>query len=196
MLDGSPDEDTRTSSAVAHYRWALVVLCGLSMPTPHLVHSYQPLYHKTWVRFQPTMPTYAGISHRQPSISTASMTRMHPLQSSPSHPSDVQDIRPLWNHLHNNNHRTISSSSTNENQNHTLSSTSTRLFMTTQEQITLTISTMVLLGALASLILISGQGAWRFYLAGGLCAAISHGITTPIDVVKVRRTHSDYLHHT
>ena len=27
---------------------------------------------------------------------------------------------------------------------------------------------------------------WRFFLAGGLCAATSHGITTPIDVVKTR----------
>ena len=27
---------------------------------------------------------------------------------------------------------------------------------------------------------------WRFFLAGGICAATSHGITTPIDVVKTR----------
>lgn len=27
---------------------------------------------------------------------------------------------------------------------------------------------------------------WRYFLAGGLCAATSHGITTPIDVVKTR----------
>jgi Mitochondrial carrier protein len=27
---------------------------------------------------------------------------------------------------------------------------------------------------------------WRFFLAGGLCAAASHGITTPIDVVKTK----------
>lgn len=26
---------------------------------------------------------------------------------------------------------------------------------------------------------------WRYFLAGGICAATSHGITTPIDVVKV-----------
>mmetsp|Transcript_2074 Transcript_2074/g.1926 ORF Transcript_2074/g.1926 Transcript_2074/m.1926 type:complete len:327 (-) Transcript_2074:90-1070(-) len=27
---------------------------------------------------------------------------------------------------------------------------------------------------------------WRFFVAGGVCAATSHGITTPIDVVKTR----------
>jgi hypothetical protein len=27
---------------------------------------------------------------------------------------------------------------------------------------------------------------WRYFLAGGLCAATSHGITTPIDVVKTK----------
>jgi hypothetical protein len=27
---------------------------------------------------------------------------------------------------------------------------------------------------------------WRFFLAGSICAATSHGITTPIDVVKTR----------
>ena len=38
--------------------------------------------------------------------------------------------------------------------------------------------------AFASVIRISGPGAWRYYVAGGICAAVSHGITTPIDVVK------------
>lgn len=32
----------------------------------------------------------------------------------------------------------------------------------------------------------SSEIDWRFFLAGGLCAATSHGITTPIDVVKTR----------
>ena len=27
---------------------------------------------------------------------------------------------------------------------------------------------------------------WRYFVAGGVCAATSHGITTPIDVVKTR----------
>ena len=27
---------------------------------------------------------------------------------------------------------------------------------------------------------------WRFFVAGGLCAATSHGITTPLDVIKTK----------
>lgn len=27
---------------------------------------------------------------------------------------------------------------------------------------------------------------WRYFVAGGICAACSHGITTPIDVVKTK----------
>lgn len=27
---------------------------------------------------------------------------------------------------------------------------------------------------------------WRFFVAGGICAACSHGVTTPIDVVKTK----------
>lgn len=43
------------------------------------------------------------------------------------------------------------------------------------------------LAALIGLLSASGPGGWRYYLAGGMCAAISHAIATPIDVVKVRR---------
>jgi solute carrier family 25 phosphate transporter 3 len=39
----------------------------------------------------------------------------------------------------------------------------------------------------AVLVSASGPGAWRYYLAGGLCAAISHSIPVPIDVVKTRK---------
>ena len=39
--------------------------------------------------------------------------------------------------------------------------------------------------AFLAIVMISGEGAWRYFLAGGLCAAFSHSITTPIDVVKV-----------
>jgi hypothetical protein len=31
----------------------------------------------------------------------------------------------------------------------------------------------------------SSPGSWRYFLAGGLCAASSHAIPTPIDVIKV-----------
>ena len=32
----------------------------------------------------------------------------------------------------------------------------------------------------------SDFGDWRFFAAGGFCAALSHGYTTPIDVVKTK----------
>lgn len=41
--------------------------------------------------------------------------------------------------------------------------------------------------ALVGLLSASGPGSWRFYVAGGMCAAISHAIATPIDVVKTRK---------
>ncbi|GKZ01164.1 hypothetical protein MPSEU_001067800 [Mayamaea pseudoterrestris] len=34
---------------------------------------------------------------------------------------------------------------------------------------------------------ISGAGAWRYYIAGGLCAAISHTVPLPLDVLKTRK---------
>lgn len=46
--------------------------------------------------------------------------------------------------------------------------------------------------ALVGLLSASGPGSWRFYVAGGTCAAISHAIATPIDVVKVRTTFSNH----
>lgn len=42
-----------------------------------------------------------------------------------------------------------------------------------------------IVAAFAAVTQISGPGAWKYYVAGGICAAFSHGITTPIDVVKV-----------
>jgi len=41
--------------------------------------------------------------------------------------------------------------------------------------------------ASALLVIASGPGAWRYYLAGGICATISHSFTTPIDVIKTRQ---------
>ena len=38
---------------------------------------------------------------------------------------------------------------------------------------------------LYKLIMASAPGSWRYFLAGGLCAATSHAIPTPIDVIKV-----------
>mmetsp|Transcript_1794 Transcript_1794/g.2658 ORF Transcript_1794/g.2658 Transcript_1794/m.2658 type:complete len:477 (-) Transcript_1794:522-1952(-) len=39
----------------------------------------------------------------------------------------------------------------------------------------------------AGVVSLSGPGAWRYYVAGGICASVSHAITTPIDVVKTRQ---------
>jgi hypothetical protein len=39
--------------------------------------------------------------------------------------------------------------------------------------------------ALFLLIGLSDPGSWRYFLAGGICAATSHAIPVPIDVVKV-----------
>jgi Mitochondrial carrier protein len=41
--------------------------------------------------------------------------------------------------------------------------------------------------ALLGLVRASGPGAWRYYWAGGICAATSHVIPVPIDVVKTRK---------
>ena len=51
-------------------------------------------------------------------------------------------------------------------------------------KVSMAVSSM--LTAFLLLIYLSGPGQWRYYLAGGICAAISHGITTPVDVIKVR----------
>jgi hypothetical protein len=39
--------------------------------------------------------------------------------------------------------------------------------------------------AFAGLLSVTGPGSWRYFAAGGICAATSHAVTTPIDVVKV-----------
>jgi hypothetical protein len=55
------------------------------------------------------------------------------------------------------------------------------------------VATMTLTAFLAFLALFqaTGPGGWRYFLAGGICAATSHGITTPIDVVKVTTCFND-----
>jgi Mitochondrial carrier protein len=46
-------------------------------------------------------------------------------------------------------------------------------------------ATAALLVAFLGLLSAAGPGGWRYYLAGGVCAALSHAVATPIDVVKV-----------
>jgi hypothetical protein len=59
--------------------------------------------------------------------------------------------------------------------------------VSTTDKILVTIMTAAMFAAFGWLMQVSGPGAWRYFLAGGICAATSHAITTPIDVVKVRR---------
>lgn len=40
-----------------------------------------------------------------------------------------------------------------------------------------------------ALLTMSSPGSWRYFVAGGICAATSHSIPTPIDVIKVRKRH-------
>jgi solute carrier family 25 phosphate transporter 3 len=47
---------------------------------------------------------------------------------------------------------------------------------------------------MATMIIMSGTGAWRYYFAGGACAAVSHTIPVPVDVVKTRKqVDADYV---
>lgn len=57
--------------------------------------------------------------------------------------------------------------------------------VSTTDKLLLVVMTALMLFGLGELMSISGQGSWRYFLAGGICASTSHAITTPIDVVKV-----------
>ena len=69
---------------------------------------------------------------------------------------------------------------------HLLSDFFPEVRVSTADKIQLAATVAVMIMAFGGLIHISGPGMWRYYLAGGICAATSHAITTPIDVVKVR----------
>jgi hypothetical protein len=59
-------------------------------------------------------------------------------------------------------------------------------------------STAAMFGTLATLILKAPvAGAWRYFLAGGVCACFSHAIATPIDVIKTRQQvdEGDFVTH-
>jgi solute carrier family 25 phosphate transporter 3 len=51
----------------------------------------------------------------------------------------------------------------------------------------LSVSFMSAVAVFAVLLQISGPGSWRYYLAGGTCASVSHILPVPIDVVKTRK---------
>jgi hypothetical protein len=48
-------------------------------------------------------------------------------------------------------------------------------------------SIMVAIAAFSSLLAMSSIGCVRYFMAGGVCAAVSHAIPTPVDVVKVSK---------
>jgi len=54
-----------------------------------------------------------------------------------------------------------------------------------------TVACMLMVSTL--LVVSSPSGTWRYYLAGGICAAISHSFTTPVDVIKTRQQIDDSL---
>eukprot|EP00980_Cylindrotheca_fusiformis_P008067 scaffold1720_cov226-Cylindrotheca_fusiformis.AAC.1 len=56
-----------------------------------------------------------------------------------------------------------------------------------KDKIILASSALLAIGAFASLLVVSSVGSWRYFVAGGVCAAFSHAIPTPVDVVKTRQ---------
>lgn len=62
----------------------------------------------------------------------------------------------------------------------------TDMRVTTTDKVSMSVFCLGSILSFYLLISLSGPGAWRFFLAGGLCAAVSHAVPTPIDVVKVR----------
>jgi hypothetical protein len=58
--------------------------------------------------------------------------------------------------------------------------------ITLKDKLIIGSATSTLLVAFLGLLSAAGPGGWRYYLAGGVCAALSHAVATPIDVVKVR----------
>jgi hypothetical protein len=57
--------------------------------------------------------------------------------------------------------------------------------VTTTDKALLAATLGFLASALYLLLSMSGPGSWRYFLAGGICAALSHAVPTPVDVVKV-----------
>ena len=57
--------------------------------------------------------------------------------------------------------------------------------ITTKDKSIITVTTMAAALGFIGLLKATGPEGWRFFLAGGICAATSHAITNPIDVVKV-----------
>jgi hypothetical protein len=59
--------------------------------------------------------------------------------------------------------------------------------ISTKDKAILACFVIVAMGAFSGLLAVSPVGCWRYFAAGGACAAVSHAIPTPIDVVKVSK---------
>jgi len=59
--------------------------------------------------------------------------------------------------------------------------------VTVADKVSLTLFAGISVFSLLILALKAPPGSWRYFLAGGLCAAFSHAIPTPVDVVKTRK---------
>lgn len=59
--------------------------------------------------------------------------------------------------------------------------------ITVTDKLVIGLTIMATVFACVGLYHVSGPGGWRYYVAGGICAATSHAIGTPIDVVKTRQ---------
>jgi hypothetical protein len=57
--------------------------------------------------------------------------------------------------------------------------------VTVADKVSLTLFAGISVFSLLVLALKAPPGSWRYFLSGGLCAAFSHAIPTPVDVVKV-----------
>jgi hypothetical protein len=66
--------------------------------------------------------------------------------------------------------------------------------ITTVDKIALTASVGLAASAVCAIITLS-PGCWRYFVAGGVCAATSHAIATPVDVVKVSKNVTRFILH-
>jgi hypothetical protein len=66
--------------------------------------------------------------------------------------------------------------------------------ITTFDKIIITASVGLAASAVYAMITLS-SGSWRYFVAGGVCAATSHAIPTPIDVVKVSKNFTGFILH-
>lgn len=59
--------------------------------------------------------------------------------------------------------------------------------ITKKDQLIISVTLLSLIITFSLILKLAEPGSWRYFAAGGICAAISHAATTPIDVVKTRQ---------